>query len=257
MTHGCSPVGDATGWANAGRTRPGRPRRALSSRSPPAPARSRRSDAVGAVDRLAQQVRVTVVPGVLLDHVDKDLPSRDLVTPPRSCTGLAERVDRRRGRARGAKLDFPGRKAFQCVVRDPPSKSRSGSASVLWGRDIVSRQAPLEPAALHLCHVPGEAHQGQARRRDRPRRELFRKKAFALQGQRRPWEVEPRLEHRAFFGDERCADSFHEFLRSSVGEPFPPSLAGQAVVMLRGRAPASALRVDRANGARLRASGRR
>src|SRR6185295_12409905 len=58
------------------------------------------SGADGPVDRLAQEVGMAVVPGVLLDHVHHHQPQRDVLAPAGLVSGHVER--------RGLALDPPG-----------------------------------------------------------------------------------------------------------------------------------------------------
>ena len=105
------------------------------------------SDAGGAVDPLADQVGVAVVPGVLLDQVDQDAAQRVLVarrrsTPVTSRDGAAASMPRRDQRSRPARRRRPPRGAgvgrvvgdLEVPVRRPtsgtscPSRTRRNQA---------------------------------------------------------------------------------------------------------------------------------
>jgi hypothetical protein len=66
-----------------------------------------RSFADGAVDALADQVRVSVVAGVLLEHVQVHPPQADTAPPPRLAE-RAEYADKRRWRSAETKTSQNG-----------------------------------------------------------------------------------------------------------------------------------------------------
>ena len=86
-----------------------------------------------AVDQLAQQVGVPVVPRVLLDHVQVDPPQVDHVTGPRGWLNVSS-SDRPGGRLVGRRaLGREGREVLLCVaLPSVRSKSPSGCSSLQY-----------------------------------------------------------------------------------------------------------------------------
>lgn len=159
----------------------------------------------GAVDALAQQVGMSGVPGVFLDHVQIH-PAQRHLPPPVADEDLIQ------GRPRG-------RAAGQVPLRCQACEVRLGTVRAgLLERRIGPVLAPAEagqvlapePAAksrpLHLGIVTHQPEQRQPRRRHRPRSKLPSAQPRALPQQRRPLPLQETLQHGPLTGHERLID---------------------------------------------------
>src|SRR6185437_8366558 len=161
------------------------------------------SHAGGAVDSLAEQVGVAVVPGVLLDHVHVDPADAHVGLAAGVVEDLVE-VMAGGGLPGGLHLGQVHREISLGVgVVDVVELAVGVGLTREQEGDVLAVDPAAEPAALHLGHVPHQAEQGEPGRRGRALAELVRRQAGALGEQRLAVEVQPRLEHRALARDGR------------------------------------------------------
>ena len=156
-----------------------------------------------AVDLLPEDVGVTVVPRVLLDHVQVD--PAQVVSP---AAGVAERVVQ--GPAFGG---LPGQLAFPGERREVGLRPAGlGQVEVAVGKLVAAVQVaylrlPAEPApeprALDLGHVPDQPEQRQRRRGNGPLDQLLAGQALAFEQQRLPVVVQPGLQRGPLGVDRR------------------------------------------------------
>jgi hypothetical protein len=134
------------------------------------------------VNALAQQIRMTVVAGVLLDHVDQKLPQRDRFAGAISANkaeicvtgellGEADLVS-----PRGPRL------IDHCLISHGTVEVAIGLSLRLVAIGYVKTREPLpEPLALDLGQVSHEAEQREGRRINRTTGELFGVQALTLE----------------------------------------------------------------------------
>src|SRR5690349_1052308 len=117
-----------------------------------------------AVQALAEQVGVAVVPGVFLDHVDQDPAEREPLATPQT-PGLQRRSRGDQG-ARVVTFRPPGAErlgdvgAVRVAERDFPVQAGREDAP-----HFLAAEHRPEPVALDFGHVPDDAEQRQVRRR--------------------------------------------------------------------------------------------
>ena len=156
-----------------------------------------------AVDPLPDEVGVAVVARVLLDHVQVD--PADIPGALAVVTVAGHDIIELLAGHGGARvlyllpegLDVGGR--VRVIKR---VEVLAGLVRVVRERHVGVRRVDPEPPALHLGHVPHQAEQRQAGRRNRPLLELAGGKARALEQQRVAMEVQPSLQRLALTQDE-------------------------------------------------------
>ena len=170
-----------------------------------------------AVDAFPDQVRVTVVAGVLLDHVDVNPVKADILIHEAAGVGqgvtgavLASAGDLRapggQGIAQGGVLG-----QFEAAV----GTMRVGLRVVNW-RDLFSGEHPAEPVPLHLRHVLDETGQCEAGRRHGRGGGLIIVQALALHREGRAVKVKPAFERGALVGVQGWHGAFDGAHRSII-----------------------------------------
>ncbi len=148
----------------------------------------------GAVHQLADQVGVSVVAGVLLDHVVVDPPEGARLPLPRP--GVVE-VQRCRGAAGGLALGLPGSHVLVpvgVVEREELTVVGPGAGPDVRCVGLIE-QRPAEPVALDLGHVTDQAMQREERGRDGTSLSRRVVESLALEEQRGPVELQPCFQH--------------------------------------------------------------
>ena len=111
-----------------------------------------------AVDRLAQQVEVTEVAGVLLDEMQQDPPQRHRLTPATPVRGVVETRPRRHVRAGPPHFLDPGGHVEGCRLRSAVVEVAVAVVErAVEVVEVVAQQHLGEPVALHLGEMPHDA----------------------------------------------------------------------------------------------------
>ncbi len=128
---------------------------------------------------------MTVVTGVLLDHVDQELAQRDRLTG----TVVSDEVEvgvARELLGEGDLIPPRGPRLIHDILighGDVEVAVGIGLSLIALG-NVLAHEPPTEPPAFHLGHVSHQTKQRNGRGLDRAMRELSRVKALTLQLQR-------------------------------------------------------------------------